>query len=350
MTEDRIPVDRLAAVVGALFASVGVAPEHAAITADRLIEADLRGRGGHGVIRVPLYIQKIQSGGIEPRPEMRLLHETPVSAVVDGDNGLGPPVMTLATETAIAKADDVGMAWVGTRNSNHAGAGGVYAALALRRGMIATYYAVANANVMPPWGGTERLLGTNPIAVAVPAGDQAAFQLDIATTVASHGTIKVTAQRGETMPEGWVVDTEGNPITDPARADEGFLVPIGGYKGSGLNLMIGIFAGILNGAAFGRDVIDHRVIHDRPTNTGQSIFVMRPDLFGPTDAFLEAMDRHLGDLRTSSSVSGAPIRLPGDAAAAAEATNRRDGVPLAASVVTRLIDLADRLGVDERLD
>ncbi len=146
-------------------------------------------------------------------------------------NGLGPVVMTRATETAIAKAADVGMAWVGTRNSNHAGAGGVYAALALERGMIGMYFAIAN--VMPPWGGTERLLGTNPIAVAIPAGDQPAFQLDIATTVASHGTIKVTAQRGAAMPEGWIVDTEGNPITDPSRANEGLLVPIGDYKGAG---------------------------------------------------------------------------------------------------------------------
>ena len=278
------------------------------------------------------------------------MHETQVSAVVDGGNGLGHPTMTLATETAIAKAEAIGMAWVGTRNSNHAGAGGVYTALALNRGMIAMYYAVANANVMPPWGGTERLLGTNPIAVAVPAGEQPAFQLDIATTVASHGTIKVTAQRGESMPEGWVQAPDGTPITDPNKADEGFLMPIGGYKGSGLNLMTGIFAGVLNGAAFGRDVIDHRKIHDQPTNTGQSIFVMKPDLFGPMDEFLADMDRHLSVLKTSDSMTGAPVRLPGETAAASEVLGRDQGVPLSPPVIAQLIELAQELGIDEHLD
>lgn len=350
MTDTRIPVGRLAKFVSQLFVAVDVSEQDASTTADRLIEADLRGRIGHGVIRVPLYIGKIQAGGIDPRPDTRILFETQVSAVIDGGNGLGHPTMTLATETAIAKANEIGMAWVGTRNSNHAGAGGVYTALALDRGMIGMYYAVANANVMPPWGGTERLLGTNPIAVAVPAGEQPAFQLDIATTVASHGTIKVAAQRGESMPEGWVQAPDGTPITDPAKADEGFLMPIGGYKGSGLNLMAGIFAGVLNGAAFGEDVIDHRRIHDRPTNTGQSIFVMRPDLFGPVDHFLEEMDRHLTVLRTSDSMTGQPLRLPGDTAAASEAEGRRDGVLVSEPVLASLDSLAENLGIDDRLD
>jgi LDH2 family malate/lactate/ureidoglycolate dehydrogenase len=203
---------------------------------------------------------------------------------------------------------------------------------------------------MPPWGGTERLLGTNPIAVAIPAGDEPGFQLDIATTVASHGTIKLTAQRGECMPEGWVTDVDGNPITDPARADEGFLTPIGGYKGSGLNIMIGMFAGVLNGAAFGRDVIDHRVDHQRPTNTGQAIFMMRPDLFGPADEFLAAMDRQLAELRSSPSMTGESVRLPGDAAAATEAANLAAGVPVPAAVVASLTELAARHRVEAPFD
>lgn len=350
MSGVRLPVERLAPFVASLFEALDVAPDHAATTALRLIEGDLRGRSGHGLIRAPLYLQKVEEGGIDARPDIRLLHETPVSALVDGGNGLGPPTMTLAVETAIAKAAESGMAWVGTRNSNHAGAGGVYAAMPLRRGMIAMYFAVGNANAMPPWGGTERLLGTNPIAVAIPAGKEEPLQLDIGTTVASHGTIKVTAQRGEQMPVGWVIDAEGNPITDPTLADQGFLVPIGGYKGSGLNIMIGLLAGVLNGAAFGRDVIDHRVIHDRPTNTGQAIFVMRPDLFGPSDEILAAMDHHLRELRDSHSMTGAPIRLPGETATAVETAGRASGVPVAAQVLAKLTDCAVRLGVDDTLD
>ena len=217
----RFPFERLVAFSRDVLVAVDVLPEHAEVTARRLLEADLRGRTGHGLIRVPQYVMRIEAGGINLRPEISVLRETPVSALVDGDNGLGQVVMTLAAETAMAKATESGMAWVGTVHSNHAGAAGVYTTMAARQDLIALYIAVASANVMPPWGGRERLLGTNPISIAIPAGEGHPFVLDIATTVTSHGSIKVLAQAGEQMPEGWVIDLEGNPILDPNRADEG---------------------------------------------------------------------------------------------------------------------------------
>ena len=151
---------------------------------------------------------RIRAGGVTVRPNIRLTHETPVSALVDGDNGLGQVVMTKATEVAIAKAGHTGMAWVGTVRSNHAGAAGLYAQMAADAGLIGMYFAVANANGMPPWGGTNPVLGTNPIAIAVPTTARP-FVLDIATTAASHGTIKVAAREGRPMPEGWVIDADG---------------------------------------------------------------------------------------------------------------------------------------------
>ncbi len=271
-----------------------------------------------------------------------------MSALVDGDNGFGQVVMTLAAETAIEKATGAGMAWVGTVRSNHAGAAGVYTALALEQDLIAIYMAVASANVMPPWGGRDRLLGTNPISIAIPAGEESPFQLDIATTVTSHGTIKVLAQSGEAMPEGWVIDVDGNPITDPKRADEGFLLPIGGYKGSGLNMAIGLLAGVLNGAAFGTEVIDHRVVPDQAANTGQAILVMRPDLFRDLGDFKVAMDRHLREMRDSGP-SGS-VHIPGDGAVAREAEQRRDGVLVPPALLQQLRDLAHRFELDDRLD
>lgn len=341
----RFPVERLHAYVVDLFTRLDVTADHADVTARRLIEADLRGRTGHGLIRVPQYVTRIEKGGINLRPDVRITRSTPVSAVIDGDNGLGQVVMTLAAESAIEKAESAGMAWIGTVHSNHAGAAGVYTGMAVRRDLIAIYMAVASVNVMPPWGGRERLLGTNPISVAIPAGRQSAFQLDIATTVTSHGTIKVLANRGEPMPEGWVIDPQGNPITDPHRADEGFLMPIGGYKGSGLNMAIGLLAGVLNRAAFGAEVIDHRAVPDAAANTGQAIFVMRPDLFRDLDSFKEDMDRHLQALEAA----GEDVHIPGTGAARLEEEQARDGIPLPDPLLRQLRDLAARFDLADDL-
>jgi L-2-hydroxycarboxylate dehydrogenase (NAD+) len=343
----RFTFDRLVGLARDVLTAVDVLPDQADITARRLLEADLRGRGGHGVIRLPQYVTRIESGGINLRPQIGRLRETPVSALVDGEHGLGQVVMTLATEIAIAKAEATGIAWVGTVHSNHAGAAGVYTALALEHDLIAVYLAFASANVMPPWGGTDRLLGTNPISIAIPAGDQIPFLLDIATTVTSHGTIKVLAQAGEMMPEGWVVDSDGSPILDPNRADEGYLMPIGGYKGSGLNVAIGLLAGVLNGAAFGAEVIDHRVVPDEAANVGQSIMVMRPDLFREREELAAAMDDHLAELRAA----GAPgsVQLPGEAAARARQDRLANGIPIGEVLLGQLRDLAHRFGLEDDL-
>lgn len=343
----RFQTERLETLIFEILCRLDVLPEHAETTARRLVEADLRGRDGHGIIRIPQYVTRIEAGGINLRPVLKLRRESPVSGLLDGDNGLGQVVVTAAVETAVAKAKEIGMAWIGTVHSNHAGAAGVYTALAVEHNLIAIYTAVASANVMPAWGGSERLLGTNPISIAIPSGG-APFHLDIATTVASHGTIKVLAQAGKPMPEGWVSDAAGNPITDPERADEGFLEPIGGYKGSGLNIAIGLLAGVLNGAAFGSEVIDHRAVPDRSANTGQAIFVMRPDLFADLHDFKAAMDTHLDELRESGPPGA--VHIPGDRAADLEVEQMEHGIEVPTPLLVQLRDLARRFGVDDRLD
>lgn len=346
MTQDRFPAPQLQAFTAAALGAVGVENDQANITATRLIEADARGRTGHGLIRLGPYIERIEAGGINLTPAIEVQHETPTSALIDGDNGLGQVVMTKATELAITKAKTSGLAWIGTVHSNHAGAAGLYPLLAARQGLIAMYFAVANANGMPPWGGTESLLGTNPISIAIPAKDSAPFLLDIATTQTSHGSIKVAAQNNEEMPVGWVIDEDGEPITDPKRAHEGTLVPIGGYKGSGLNIAIGLLAGAMNGAAFLGSVIDHRTELSTPTNTGQAILVMRADLFQPEDEALATMASHLDELRQSGTKDGQPVRLPGDVAAAMEQESATNGVALSPVLVEDLNKLAARIGVD----
>lgn len=341
----RYGADVLSEFAAAVLRAVGVPSDHAETTAARLVGADVRGRTGHGLIRLTPYVRRIKAGGVNVRPVITVRHETPVSAVVDGDNGLGQVVMTRAAELAIAKAAESGLAWVGTVHSNHAGAAGLYVQMAADAGLVGLYLAVANANGMPPWGGTNPLLGTNPLAIAIPAQPNS-FVLDIATTAASHGSIKVAARNGTPLPVGWVVDAAGHPITDATRADEGHLVPMGGYKGAGLTIAIGLLAGVLNGAAFGADVIDHRRDGVTPTNTGQSILVLRPDLFRSRDEVLADISEHLEALRDSGAVDGGRVRLPGDASARARDENETLGVDLPAALVHDLDLLGRELGCE----
>lgn len=332
----RFSFEELVVLVAGLFRAVDVPGEDARVTACRLVEADFRGRTGHGLIRVVPYLDRIRAGGLNPRPDMQVRRETPVSAQLDADNGLGTVAMTRATELAIGKARQSGVAVVGTVHSNHAGAAGLYPAMAAAQGLIGVYCAVANANGLPPWGGSDPILGTNPIAIAVPTADGPPFVLDMATTTASHGAIKVVRQAGEQLPVGWVVDAAGDPIIDPARADDGYLVPIGGYKGAGLTIAIGLLAGVLNGAAFGRDVIDARTDLVTATNTGQLFVAFRADLFRPLEAVLGDVAGSLTEIRRSETADGRPLRLPGDRAAELEAEHHRRGLEIPAPVLAAL--------------
>ena len=346
MSSKRLPRVTLIDFAAQALRAVSVREDHSQTTAQRLVEADERGRTGHGLIRLGPYISRIEAGGVNLDPAIEVLHETPTSALIDGDNGLGQVVMTQATELAIEKAKTSGMAWIGTTRSNHAGAAGLYPMLAARHELISMYFAVANANGMAPSGGTNPLLGTNPIAIAIPAKDSPPFLLDIATTQTSHGSIKVAAQNGEQMPIGWVIDKDGEPITDPNRAGEGTLLPMGGYKGSGLNIAIGLLAGAMNGAAFLSSVIDHRLEPSTPTNTGQAIFVMRADLFQSADDALASTAAHLEELRNSGTADGGPLRLPGDSAGAMEAESAKLGVAVSTVLVETLDALAERLEIE----
>jgi L-2-hydroxycarboxylate dehydrogenase (NAD+) len=224
-----IPVAYMLAFATEAFHACGLTDADAAIAAEALVEADLTGSDAHGMFRLAQYVRYLREGRINPRPDLKLIRGGPATAVVDGDNGMGHLVMTFAANEAVAIARGTGVAWVGSRNSNHAGAAGVYAAIPLAHGMIGIYGAASSANHMAPWGGAEPLMGTNPIAVAIPAGEEAPIVLDIATSVASFGTVREHALQGIPIPEGWVIDRAGAPITDARRATEGTLLPIGGY-------------------------------------------------------------------------------------------------------------------------
>src|SRR5436309_3700684 len=234
-TGERVPARAIAGLIKDSMAKMSLPAADAAKVAELMTEAELTGADAHGVFRLPQYVRRLRKGGVNPRPDIRVQKTAPATALVDGDNGMGHLVMARAAETAIELARDCGLAWVGARGSNHAGAAGVYAAMPLAHGMVGIYSVVASANHMAVWGGAENLLGTNPLAVAIPAGEEAPVVLDIATTVVSYGTVKNYKLQGKQMPEGWMVSSrDGRPLTDPARSNEGLLLPLGGYKGSGL--------------------------------------------------------------------------------------------------------------------
>jgi LDH2 family malate/lactate/ureidoglycolate dehydrogenase len=260
---------------------------------------------------------------------------------------MGHLVMQRAADTAIALAKESGVAWVGARRSNHAGAAGTYAAMALPHDMIGIYSAVANANHMPAWGAAESLLSTNPIAMAVPAGEEPPVVLDIATTVVSYGTVKAYKLQGKPMPEGWMVGAkDGKPVTDSAKSAEGLLLPIGGHKGSGLALVLGLLAGVLNGAAFGREVVDFNADDESACNTGHFIIALDVSRFLPIAAFKAQIDRQLRDLKTSPVLPGFDsIRLPGEQRRARRAERVAQGVPVFPVVVEQLEKLAADLKI-----
>ena len=347
----HIPADRLRDFVAGAYRCVGISENDARRIAELQTEADLRGADGHGVFRLPQYIRRIRTGGVNVAPDIRIERQTAAMALVDGDNGMGHLVMHFASHTAIAKAKQSGVAWVGVRMSNHAGPASLYATMPLTEGMIGLYLAVGNANHLAPWGGIELLLSTNPIAVAVPAQEEMPIVLDMATTTAAYGKVKTAAQRGQTMPPGWMIDFQGKPLTDPKRAAEGMLLPLGGmeagFKGYGLSLVIGLLAGTLNGAAIGRDVIDFNNDEHSVTNTGHAIVAIDPAAFGDAQQFRVQVDRLIRDIRGSKRLPGVDrIWLPGEQSQSKRIDRMQNGIPMPEPLLASLNKLATELGIE----
>ncbi len=342
----RLSAAQLEAFIAAAFVTVGIAKTEAQTIAQLMARADVNGSEGHGIFRLPQYIRRIKGGAVNVKPNITIEREAAGMALINGDNGMGHLVMKFATEKAIEKAKTAGVAWVGAKWSNHAGPASLYASMPVAHNMIGLYLAVGNANHLPAWGGLDMLLSTNPIAIAMPGEHEAPVVLDMATTVAAYGKVKTKAQRGEMMPEGWMMDRQGQPLTDPKRSNEGFLLPIGGYKGYGLALMFGLLAGTLNGAAMGRDVVDFNADDVTPTNTGHCIVAINIEAFQPVAEFKKSVDALVKDLRNSERLPGVDsIHIPGEGSHAARADREKNGVPMPPSLMAALDTLAAELGI-----
>ncbi|QWD64838.1 Ldh family oxidoreductase [Polynucleobacter sp. MWH-UH2A] len=318
----------------------------AQIIANLMVKSDLVGADGHGIFRLPAYLKRIRAGGVNLQPNIHIEREQGATALINGDNALGHLVMNRAVELALEKVKQHSVCWIGSHFGNHSGAASVYVRKLAEQGYIGIYMAVGNANHMAPWGGIDLLLSTNPIAIAVPAGKEPIVLLDIATTVAAYGKVKVAAQKGESIPDDWMIDKQGKPITDPKRSAEGSLLPIGGYKGYGLAVMIGLLAGALNNAAVGKGTIDFNAHHDLVTNTGQTIIAVDPSAFGNKDDFIARVTELVNDLKNSTTLPGVKeIRVPGEGAAKTMAERQQLGIPVSPELLDALNTCARECGI-----
>lgn len=334
-------------------------PEKDAVTATRvLLAADLRGVDSHGVARLSGYVRLWESKRINAQPNIKITHETPSTAVVDGDGGLGLVVAPFAMQVAIDKAKTAGTGWVSVRNSNHYGIAGIHAMEALKHNMIGISLTNASPLVSPTFS-RERLLGTNPISVAIPAGEQPPFVLDMATTTAANGKLEILLRKQKEAPLGWIQDKNGHPTTDPNGVKEGgALLPLGGdrehgsHKGYGLGSVVDIFSALLSGANYGPWVPPFVAFldpHPHPVGEGLGHFfgAMRVDAFRPADEFKSHMDNWIGRFREAEPVAGQEkVLIPGDPERELEAERRAHGIPLLDPVVADLKELGEKFGVE----
>ncbi|HSI77930.1 MAG TPA: Ldh family oxidoreductase [Lunatimonas sp.] len=334
-------------------------PESDAITATKvLLSADLRGVDSHGVARLSGYVRLWEVNRINATPKVRVVHETPSTAVVDGDGGLGLVVAPFAMQVAIEKAKVAGTGWVSVRNSNHYGIAGIHAMQALAHDMIGISLTNASPLVSPTFS-TERLLGTNPISVAIPANEQPPFVLDMATTTAANGKLEILQRKQQEAPFGWIQDKDGKPTSSPNGVrDGGALLPLGGdrehgsHKGYGLGAVVDIFSAVLSGANYGPWVppfVAFLEPHPHPVGEGLGHFfgAMRVDAFRPADEFKANMDTWISRFREATPVDGQEkVLIPGDPERELEAERREKGIPLLPSVEADLKALGERFGVN----
>lgn len=336
-----------------VFKRMGCSEEHAATASEVLLSADLRGIDSHGVARLIGYVRLWENGRVNATPNIRVVHETPSTAVVDGDRGLGLVVAPYAMQVAIAKAANVGSGWVSVKNSNHFGIAGQHAMMALDKDMIGMAMTNASPLVAPTFA-TERMLGTNPIAVAIPAKTQPAFVADFATTTAANGKLEILQRKSEEAPTGWIQDKEGHSSTNPHELkDGGALLPLGGdrehgsHKGYCLGAIVDIFSAVLSGANYGPwapPFVSFLPLAPDPVGEGLGHFLgaMRIDAFRPADEFKEHMDKWITRFRNATPVAGEQVLIPGDPEREMEAHRRQGGIPLLDPVIKDLREVGEK--------
>ena len=340
-----------------VFLHFGVPKNDAIEAAEVLASADLRGIDSHGVARLHSYFDMLSEGRINPKPEIKVVRSTLSTATVDGDNGLGLVVGPQANRIAMDMAEKAGSGWVSVRNTNHFGIAGYYVLKALERDLIGWAMTNSTMLVAPLWG-AERMLGTNPIAIAFPGKEEPPIVVDMATSAAAYGKIEIARRRGEPIPEGWAVDSEGRSTTNPDdKVDGGALLPLGsdrdrgGHKGYGLAIMVDVLCGVLSGANWGPFAPPFALRQELPKRSvgkgiGHFFGAMRIDGFMDGDSFKRQIDDYVRVFRATKPAPGTngPL-IPGDPEREMEQVRCKKGVPLILPVVEELRDISRKTGI-----
>lgn len=340
-----------------VFQKMGCSKEHAMLAAEVLLSADLRGVDSHGVARLSGYVRLWEAKRINAHPNIKVVYETPSTAVVDGDAGLGLVVTPFAMNIAIEKAAKAGTGWVSVKNSNHFGIAGYHAMMALEHGMIGMAMTNASALVAPTFS-VERMLGTNPIAVAIPAGEEPPFVADFATTTASNGKLEILQRKNAEAPVGWVQDVNGETTTNANSLKEGgAMLPLGGdrehgsHKGYALGSIVDIFSAVLSGASYGPWAPPFPAYVPMPENMpgkglGHFLGAMRVDAFRPASEFTANMDNWIRRFKAAKPAPGHnKVLVPGDPEREMEAIRMQEGIPLFDSVVEDLKGVGEKMGI-----
>lgn len=342
-----------------VFLKMGCPTEHAELAAEALVAADLRGIDSHGVARLSGYVRLWEAGRINARPHIQIVHETPSTATLDGDAGLGLVIASKAIEIAVEKARIAGTGWVAVRNSNHFGIAGYHTLKAVKNDMIGIAMTNASPLVAPTFA-VERMLGTNPIAVAIPALHQPPFVADFATTTAANGKLEILQRKNQDAPLGWIQDKKGQPSSNPNELKQGgALLPLGSdrehgsHKGYCLGAIVDIFSAVFSGANYGPwapPFVSFLPLPSDPVGLGLGHFLgaMRVDAFRPAEEFKANMDKWINRFRTTKPADGYDkVLIPGDPEREMEAERLENGIPIVESVVMDLRDLAEKMGVEK---
>jgi len=342
--ERRIDATQLQTLVQTMFEKCGMTAPDAALLADSLVFADLSGVHSHGVLRVPEYVKKLTVGGVNPQGRPFIARDSGACLVVDGGNSMGQIGAHFAMQKVIERAATTGIAAAAIRGSNHCGALAYFARMALDQEMIG----IATTNALPtmaPWGGAERILGINPVAFAIPAGAELPIVYDAAFSGSAHGKIRVYKQKGLTLPEGWALDREGRPTTDPAVALDGLLAPIGGFKGAGLALIMGILSSMLSGAAYGTE-LGSLEAGPKPGEDGHFVAAIRVGAFEEVDRFKARVDQAIQQIHNVKLAPGfARTYAPGEVEWSNRTLYQQQGIPLNAVTLADLRRTAEEMGL-----
>lgn len=357
MNELTLPYTQLKQFAIDIFLKINCSKSEATLAAEVLLNADLRGIDSHGLARLSGYVRLWEAKRINSTPNVQVIHETPSTAVVDGDGGLGLVVAPKAMQIAIEKAKNVGTGWVAVKNSNHFGIAGHHAMMALEHDMIGMAMTNASPLVAPTFS-VERLLGTNPICVAIPAGEQPAFVADFATTTAANGKLEILQRKNQDAPEGWIQKKDGSISTNANELkDGGALVPLGSdrehgsHKGFCLGAWVDIFSAVLSGANYGPWVppfVSFLAPPSDPVGDGIGHFfgAMRVDAFRPTKDFKQHMDNWITRFRAAKTIEGQDhLIIPGDPERESEKERRKNGIPLNDKVVEDLKELGKKFAL-----